>query len=393
VAEPRLERIATALADGAPVDWQIEESSASTEELPLLQQLKLVAGIAAAARGPAPGDAWGPLRLIAPLGSGAFADVFRAHDPRLQRDVALKLLRDSDDASQVVGEGRMLAQLRHRGVVTVHGADRIGGRTGIWMELIDGRTLEELLRERGPFDAQTAALVGAELAAALAAVHDAGLVHRDVKAQNAMREPGGRVVLMDFGVGRPLREAAARPAGTPLYMAPELLAGAPATPRSDLYSLGVLLFHLVTGEYPIRASSLDEVKQAHARGVRRSLREVRPACPSPSCASSIARSSPIRSAASRARASWSRRCSRACARHPDERRRGRGSERRRSCWRSRCFSRGLTVQPPSPAPTAIATPAASVSPFAPSASPTARAGRPKADPFIAPLGGASPGGG
>jgi len=391
VAEPRLERIATALADGTPVDWQIEESSASTEELPLLQQLKLVAGIAAAARGPAPGDAWGSLRLIAPLGSGAFADVFRAHDPRLQRDVALKLLRDSDDASQVVGEGRMLAKLRHRGVVTVHGADRIGGRTGIWMELIDGRTLEELLRERGPFDPKTAALVGAELAAALAAVHDAGLVHRDVKAQNAMREPGGRVVLMDFGVGRPLREAAARPAGTPLYMAPELLAGAPATPRSDLYSLGVLLFHLVTGEYPIRASSLDEVKQAHARGVRRSLREVRPGLPE----------SFVRVVECALEADPQRRFASAGELEQALLQSVRSAPGRTAWWpwiAALLFAVALRlprphVDPPSPAPMPIATPAASVSPIAPSASPTARAGRPKADPFIAPLGGASPGGG
>jgi serine/threonine-protein kinase len=393
VAEPRLERIARALADGAPVDWPLEESSATTEELPLLQQLKLVAEIAASSRGPGPGDQWGPLRLVEPIGAGAFGDVFRAHDGRLQRDVALKLLRDGDAGGHVVAEARMLAQVRHRGVVTVHGADRIEGRTGIWMELVEGRTLEELLREHGPLDAKAATRIGAELASALAAVHGAGLVHRDVKAQNVMREPGGRVVLMDFGVGRPLQHAGARPAGTPLYMAPEVLAGKPATPRSDLYSLGVLLFHLVTREYPVGATSLEQVTQAHARGARRLLRDARPDLSE----------------------SFVRVVDRALEQDPQRRFASAGeleqalleSARRegtvRSPWRwiaGAALFAGVALlvpwlheHPPGPSPTPTATTTARTSPIAPSPSPTARAGRPKNDPFIAPLGGAPPGGG
>lgn len=277
--EDRLERIASAIADGTPVDWDLEERSASPEDKPLLQQLRVVADIVAAAQRPGPGDTWGSLRLVSLIGSGAFGDVFRAHDSRLHRDVALKLLRETSVASEVVAEGRLLAQVRHRGVVTVHGADRIDGRAGIWMELIEGRTLEDILREQGPWDAKAAALLGAELCAALAAVHAAGLVHRDVKAQNVMREPGGRVVLMDFGVGRALVDAPGRPAGTPLYMAPELLSGEKATPRSDLYSLGVLLHHLITGAYPIRAASLEALKRAHDAGERSFLRDMKPDLP------------------------------------------------------------------------------------------------------------------
>ena len=243
--EDRIERVASAVADRSPVDWQLEESAATAEERPLLRELRVIADISAASASPGPGDAWGPLRLVSRIGSGAFGDIFRAHDPRLGRDVALKLLRETGVASEVVAEGRILARVRHRGVVTVHGADRIDGCTGVWMELIEGRTLEDILREQGPWDAKAAALLGAELCAALAAVHAAGLVHRDVKAQNVMREAGGRIVLMDFGVGRALADLEHRPAGTPLYMAPELFAGAKATPRSDIYSLGVLLYHLV----------------------------------------------------------------------------------------------------------------------------------------------------
>ena len=122
--------------------------------------------------------------------------------------------------------------------------------------------------DRGPISAREAALVGLDLCRALAAVHQAGLVHRDVKPHNVMREAGGRIVLMDFGAGRD-NERARRDlstAGTPLYMAPEVLDGATATAVSDLYSLGVLLFKLATRELPVRADSLDELRQAHASG-------------------------------------------------------------------------------------------------------------------------------
>ena len=113
-------------------------------------------------------------------------------------------------------------------------------------------------------------------------MHRAGLIHRDIKARNVMREEGGRIVLMDFGAGRDLQSREARPlsvAGTPMYMAPELLAGQPATPSSDLYSLGVLLYHLVTGEFPVEAQTMGELRAAHVAGRRRHLRDVRPDLP------------------------------------------------------------------------------------------------------------------
>lgn len=277
--DDRLERVASAVADGTPVDWALEEGSASPDERPLLRELRVIAEIGTAAEGPGSGDSWGPLRLVSLIGSGAFGDVFRAHDERLNRDVALKLVREPGVASAVVAEGRILAQVKHPGVVTVHGADRIDGRAGIWMELIEGRTLEEILKEQGPWDAKAAALAGTDLCAALAAVHATGLVHRDVKAQNVMRETGGRIVLMDFGVGHAHGHAGRRPAGTPLYMAPEVLADGNATVRSDLYSLGVLLYHLVTGAYPVKGTTVEALRQAHAAGARTFLRDARPDLP------------------------------------------------------------------------------------------------------------------
>src|SRR5439155_19104399 len=97
-------------------------------------------------------------------------------------------------------------------------------------------------------------------------IHAAGLLHRDVKAQNVMREAGGRIVLMDLGTGREIdRSLSSDLAGTPLYLAPELLNNGTASERTDLYSLGVLLYHLVTGAFPVRALTIDELRAAHAR--------------------------------------------------------------------------------------------------------------------------------
>ncbi len=143
------------------------------------------------------------------------------------------------------------------------------------MEFVQGQTLEDVLQPQGTFSARETVLVGEDVCRALAAVHNAGFVHRDVKARNVMREQAGRIVLMDFGTGREARalEDPSRPdvAGTPLYMAPEVLAGEPASMRSDVYAVGVLLYHLVTSEYPIVAQSIDELRAAHKAHRRRYL--------------------------------------------------------------------------------------------------------------------------
>jgi serine/threonine-protein kinase len=148
------------------------------------------------------------------------------------------------------------------------------------MELIRGITLEEFLRSHGPMSASEAALLGWDLCRALAAVHGAGLVHRDVKTANVMREVGGRIVLMDFGAGGYRgQEPGRRFAGTPLYVAPEVSAGAEATVRSDIYSLGVVLFRLVTTSYPRKIGSFGEMLAARDVGAPPSLRDLRPDLP------------------------------------------------------------------------------------------------------------------
>jgi tRNA A-37 threonylcarbamoyl transferase component Bud32 len=303
---------ARAIAAGQPVDWDAIESSGriSASFAVVLRELKVIAEIeemhrslpdpdssllrsadrdrspSASAEAAAPDTAsWGSLQLLERIGQGAFGDVYRAWDPRLDREVALKLLRRPESrrdsvGSHVIEEGRLLARVRHPNVVTVYGADRIGDRVGLWMEFVQGRTLEAVLQDQGPFDAQEATLIGLDLCRALSAVHNAGLIHRDVKAQNIVRDAGGRVVLMDFGAGRDdLADGPAELAGTPLYLAPEVLAGAAATVRSDIYSVGVLLFHLVTGSYPVKGRTVADIREAHDLRHRLRLRDVRPDLP------------------------------------------------------------------------------------------------------------------
>jgi TolB-like protein/tetratricopeptide (TPR) repeat protein len=284
-ADGSLSSLAEAVADGSSVDWEDAEASATDpEERVVVQQLRLLATIGQAAKPPA--WTWGPLEIRSEVGSGTFGTVYRAWDARLEREVALKLLNavqpEADHhATAVVKEGRLLAQIRHPNVVTVYGADCFDGRVGIWMEFVQGRTLREIQRESGPLSPQEAALVGLDLCRALAAVHAAGFLHRDVKAQNVMRESGGRIVLMDFGAGEVANPADAdsKLIGTPVYIAPEVIAGQRHTPQSDLYGLGVLLFYLVTGQFPMVASSVAELREKHAANQRIRLRDVRPDLP------------------------------------------------------------------------------------------------------------------
>jgi len=284
---------ASRIADGKAIDWQAELEASPEHEAGLVG-LQRVAAIAQAWRdlgvtpqdddAPASGEAalfrWGALEVREKLGEGSFGEVYRAYEPALAREVALKLRRASgDDASarRALDEARRLARLRHRNVVAVYGADVHEGRAGLWTELLRGRTLEQLIAERGNLGGEEAALIGVDLCGALAAVHAAGFVHGDVKPANVMREDGGRIVLMDFGSGssRALGVGGAL-TGTPLTAAPEVLSGAAASVSSDLYSLGALLYRMVTGRYPIQAGTLDELRAKHARGERGSLRTARP---------------------------------------------------------------------------------------------------------------------
>ena len=229
---------------------------------------------------------WGRYRLDQKVGEGGFGCVYRAWDPELEREVAVKILHkrvaETRLKQALLREGRALARIRHPHVVSVLSVESHEDQVALCMEFVHGETLEDVL-SRGPLSAGEATLVCQDVCRALAAVHLAGFVHQDVKARNVMREKAGRIVLMDFGAGQDVSQLAgvgrARIAGTPLYMAPEVLAGEVPSATSDVYSVGVLLYHLVTGEYPLEAQTLDGIRAAHMQGRRRLLSERRPELP------------------------------------------------------------------------------------------------------------------
>lgn len=228
-------------------------------------------------------ETWGPFRLIQKVGQGSFGEVYRAFDTTLEREVALKLLlpRGLDQENEfkaLLREARAIARVRHNNVVPVYGVDRHDGRVGFWSDFVCGKTLSALLASQGPFGPVEAAHIGIDLCRAVGAVHAAGLLHRDIKTGNAMREEGGRILLMDFGLTGDGGENQP-PSGTPAYMAPEVLAGQPTTIEADIYALGIVLFHLLTGAFPVDGSRLAAIRAAHEAGSRRVLLDLRPDLP------------------------------------------------------------------------------------------------------------------
>jgi eukaryotic-like serine/threonine-protein kinase len=297
VADPdreRVLRLAEAVADRAHVDWDGEAARTGEPLRSRVRNLRLVHEIDQAHREtpepaldqrsteelPRAPSSWGPLRIVAPIDAGGFGQVYRARDEALNVDVALKLLhpvRTGEDPrdERFLGEARKLARVRHPNVLTVHGVAVHDGVVGLWTELLEGVTLERRIEREGPLGANEAALVGIELCRALSAVHQAGIVHRDVKTKNVMREKGGRIVLLDFSAGSDRHSSSESPVGTPLYMAPELFEGRDAGVSTDLYALGVLLYRLVTARFPVEARDGAELRRKHREGAVTKLLDVR----------------------------------------------------------------------------------------------------------------------
>jgi eukaryotic-like serine/threonine-protein kinase len=189
----------------------------------------------------------GRLRLLDRLGAGAMGTVFAAYDPRLDRKVAVKVLRTSEGAARVLAEARALAKLVHPNVVAVHDADELDGLVFIVMELAAGVPLRTWMA--GSRDWRDVARVVREAGIGLAAAHAAGLVHRDIKPDNIL-VGHDRTRVVDFGLANTQADGDGTSAGTPFYMAPEVLAGSAATPASDQFSFGVTMYEALYGKRP-----------------------------------------------------------------------------------------------------------------------------------------------
>jgi serine/threonine-protein kinase len=204
-------------------------------------------------------------RIVGLCGRGGMGTVYRVHDVLEKRDVALKVLhpevaRDADGFERFQREAEILARIRHPSVTPVYGLVRTPVPYLV-TELIDGRTLREELDRRGAFPTAEAVSLGVTLAGALQAAHEHGVVHRDVKPHNVMLAKDGSVKLLDFGIARTVAFDAktitrtGMVMGTPEYMSPEQLTSHRVDGRSDVYSLGVLLFELVTAQLPFHADT------------------------------------------------------------------------------------------------------------------------------------------
>src|SRR3981081_568162 len=214
--------------------------------------------------------------LEARIGTGGMSTVYRALDETLQRQVAIKLMNreipaDSDQLERFRGEARAVAQLSHPHIVGVIDAGEDEGRPYIVFEFVEGETLKERIRRHGRLEISEAVAYAIEIARALGAAHARHIVHRDVKPQNVLIDEEGSAKVTDFGIARTPDEegltADGRVLGTTDYVSPEQALGQPVTGQSDLYSLGVVLYEMLTGEVPFKGENQVAVAMKHVREI------------------------------------------------------------------------------------------------------------------------------
>ena len=211
------------------------------------------------------GKTLGSYQIQREIGRGGMGVVYLAHEQSLRRVVAVKVLaaRLTDDAAYVkrfIREARAAAQLDHPNIVTVHSVGERDGLYYIAMQYVEGRSLAQLIREKGPLDWRSALDITRQAAEALAEAHKRGIIHRDIKPDNIMIDEAGRVKVMDFGLARAASATTKLTAdgaqlGTPMYMSPEQINGDPVDVRADIYSLGVMLYEMLAGRPPFQADT------------------------------------------------------------------------------------------------------------------------------------------
>src|SRR5436309_13718353 len=216
----------------------------------------------------------GRYRLEARIAAGGMSTVYRALDETLERQVAVKLMNrevtsDSDELERFRREARAVAQLSHPHVVGVIDAGEDDGRPYIVFECVDGETLKDRIRRQGRLPIPEAVAYAIEIARALGAAHARNIVHRDVKPQNVLIDEEGSAKVTEFGVARTLDEegltADGRVIGTTDYVSPEQALGHHVTGQSDLYSLGIVLYEMLTGEVPFKGDNQVAVAMKHVR--------------------------------------------------------------------------------------------------------------------------------
>jgi predicted Ser/Thr protein kinase len=234
------------------------------------------------------GSKLGSYEVEEEIGRGGMGVVYRARQPQLQRQVAVKVLlphlaQDEEFVERFMREARAAAKLHHPGLVTIFDVGEIDGTYFFSMQWLQGKTLEEKLEEAGAMSVAEVVGVVSQMADALGYAHEAGVVHRDVKPANVIVDEHGRAVLTDFGIAQAGNETrltrVGASVGSPDYMAPEQISGKAVDARTDLYALGVLFHHLLTGEPPYRGDAPIAVAYQHLNAPVPSVREKRPEVP------------------------------------------------------------------------------------------------------------------
>ena len=226
-----------------------------------------------------PGSRLGSYEVTALIGSGGMGSVYKAHDPKLQRTVAIKVLakQDADASARLLQEARAASALNHPHICTIHEVGEHEGQAFIVMEYVEGKPLSQLIPSDG-LPPESVIRYGAQIADALAHAHERGIVHRDLKSANVVITPEGRAKVLDFGLAARLPRADAEAVtktqealphaqagmlvGTLAYMAPEVLRGESATARSDIWALGVLLYEMASGRLPFDTRSVPDLTAA-----------------------------------------------------------------------------------------------------------------------------------
>ena len=219
------------------------------------------------------------------VGHGGMSTVYKAHDSLLERNVALKVLHqqyneDEDFVERFKHEARSVAQLQHPNIVTVIDRGEEDGRQYIVFEFIDGENLKELVVRKGRLGLRDALEIALEIARGLAFAHDHGLIHRDVKPQNVLLNGDGRAKVTDFGIARSLDvdHGVTQPGtilGTSNYIAPEQASGQPVDAHTDVYSLGIVLYEMLTGELPFPGESFVAIAMKHIQEPSPNVLDVR----------------------------------------------------------------------------------------------------------------------